>query len=75
VIIIIEKISRDTTRQDLINFIQPALKGYFFQKTGQLGYVKTVKYTDNLTERESYHGMFLVTSGKVAARVIKKLNN
>ena len=73
-IIIIERIPPKTHKQDLMNFVQPALKGHFFQKSGQVAYVKVVTYTNKLTEKVQYYGMILIPSDTVAERVIRKLH-
>ena len=73
-IIIIGKISAKTRKQDLINFVHPTIKGNFFQKPGQLTYVKVVTHIDKLSEKIHYYGMILIPSDIVAERVIRKLN-
>jgi len=74
-IVIIERISPETQKQDLIDFIQPALKGNIFQKSGQFASLKIISYTDKLTGEVHYYGTILIPSDTVAQRVIRKLNN
>jgi RNA recognition motif-containing protein len=74
-LVIIERIPRSVSKKDLIDFIHPALTGRFFQKSGELNYVKIFSYKGADVEQVvRYYGVLSINSDNIAIRVIKKSN-
>jgi len=73
-IIILEKISPETTIQDVRDFITPALKGSVFQKSGHIGYIRIETVSDSVGKKDEHYAIVLVNSDMAAQRIIKKNN-
>lgn len=73
-IIILKRIPEITKKRDIAEFLKPALKGKFFQKTGAIESIKIVLLQDSRTNEFEYHGLVSLDSDEVTVRVIKKLN-
>ena len=73
-IIILRSISASTRKQDIENFIEPAIKGGFLRKNGHIEKISILVLRDTRTNKVEYHGLVTIKPDVVANRVIKKLN-
>ena len=73
-IIILKNISANTRKQDVKNFIAPAVKGGWFEKKGKILSISILSQRNLRTRMISYHGLVNIEPSHVAERVIKKLN-
>jgi hypothetical protein len=73
-IIILRKIPSETLYQDIIEFIEPALKGKWFNKGGYIEEVKILIIKDPDKETIEQHALVRISPDSCAKRVIKLLN-
>ena len=73
-IVFFRRIPEGTIRQDLIDLLEPILKGKVFQKSGQIEDIKFLTLKDTQTNEIEVHALVSVNSDTAAKRVIKKLN-
>ena len=73
-IIFLGHIPANTTKNELVDYIEPVLKGGLFQKSGRVENVKILVLKDKNTHTMEYHGLVTVEPDAAANRVIKKLN-
>lgn len=72
-IIFIRKISANTKLSELIDFVEPAVKGGLFRKGGVIKGAKILALKDTRLRTVEYHGLVNVEPEKEALRAIKKL--
>ena len=68
------KITADTTKKDLIEFIQPALRKVWFRKKGIIENVKIIHQRDHGSNLSEFHGLVTIHPDAVAEKVIRRLN-
>jgi len=73
-IIFLTRIPADTKRDDIIEFIEPILKGGLFKKSGYIRKINILILKDTVANKLEYHALVTVEPDKVAERVIKQLN-
>ena len=73
-IIFLGRIPANTRKHEVTDFIEPALKGGFFQKSGRIEHIKILVLKDKNTNTLEYHGLVTIDPDDAAKRVIKKLN-
>ena len=73
-IIFLGRIPANTRKHEVTDFIEPALKGGFFQKSGRIEHIKILVLEDTQAKTIEYHGLVTIDSDAAAKRVIKKLN-
>ena len=72
--IILVALHPDTTKQDIIHFLSPVIKGSFFRKKGVIESLEIKVLYDNKAKTTEYHGLVIVKPALVANRIIKKLH-
>lgn len=72
-IIFVRKISANTKLSELIDFVEPAVKGGLFRKGGVIKGAKILALKDTRLRTVEYHGLVTVEPEKEALRAIKKL--
>ncbi len=73
-LIFLARIPNDTTETDIINFLNPVLKGGLFFRKGMIKSLEIMLYQDDETELALYHALVRIEPDNVAQRVITKLN-
>jgi hypothetical protein len=73
-LIFLARIQPNTTKQDIVNFISPGLKGCLFGPKGILKNIEIMVLRDSRTNTTEYHAIVLVEPDKAALRVIHRLN-
>lgn len=73
-LILLSKIPKNTTRSDIINFLNPVLKGGFFARKGMIKSLEVMIYKDSNADISPYHGLVRIEPDSVAKRAISKLN-
>lgn len=73
-IVFIRRIPKNTTTDDICEFIIPALKGGFFSGAGYIVHCEILKFLDIRTGQIECHGLIKLNSDKIAKYVIRKLN-
>jgi len=73
-IIFLTRIPADTKHDDIIDFIEPMLKGGLFKKSGYIRKINLLILKDIEINELEYHALVTVGPDKVAERVIKRLN-
>jgi hypothetical protein len=73
-LIFLARIRPDTTKQDIVNFVSPVLKGGLFAPNGVLKNVEIMVLRDNRTNATEYYAIVQVEPDKVSLRVIHQLN-
>lgn len=73
-IIILRRIPADTNKQDILDYLNPVLKGGVFQKPGYIEGIKILILRDTQNKELEYHALVTIDSDSAASRVIKKLN-
>ena len=73
-IIFLRRIPANIKKQDIIDFINPLLKGRILQKKGHIENIKILVFRDDEKHTIEYHGLVSIDSDAVARRIIKKLN-
>lgn len=73
-LIFLARIPSNSTKQDIANFIGPALTGGLLTPKGTLDSIKIKTIRDRNTNEIEHHAIVKVEPDKVALRVILKLN-
>ncbi len=73
-ILILRRIAKNASNQEIIDFLEPALKGSFFKKTGQIESINRLILKDNRRETIEYHALVTIDSDTAAKRAIQKLH-
>jgi hypothetical protein len=73
-IIILRRISENTEKDEIIDFLTPILKGSLLKRTGHIENIKILTLKDTLNDTIEYHGLVTIDSDAAANRAIKKLN-
>lgn len=72
-IIFIRKIPANTKISEIIDFVEPAIKGGLFRKSGIIRGAKILALRDVRLRTLEFHGLVTVEPDAVALRAIKKL--
>lgn len=72
--IFLARIPPGTTKQDIIDFIGPTLKGGLFSTSGTLVNIKIEMIRDKRTNETEYHAIVIIEPQKTALKIIQKLN-
>ena len=73
--IFLRRIPANTKHQEISDFIAPALKGSFLQKTGRIVRIEILVLQDTRAGTIEYHGLVTLDSQESVSRVVKKLKN
>jgi len=73
-LILLRRIPQNTNEQDIIDFLEPALKGGLFKKTGHIESIQILVLKDMQRKTIEFHGLVSIDSEAAANRVIKDLN-
>ena len=73
-IVILRRISENTEKQEIVDFLKPILKGGLLKRSGHIEQVKILILRDPKKNTIEYHGLVTIDSDAAAKRVIKKLN-
>ena len=73
-IVFMKNIPDDTTRQEIIDFLMPVVKGGIFRTRGKITSIDILAIKDNNTNIMEYHGLAHIMPDQVGQRVIKKLH-
>ncbi len=73
-IIILRRISENTEKQEIVDFLSPILKGGLLKRSGHIEQIKILVLRDPKRNTIEYHGLVTIDSDAAAKRVIKKLN-
>jgi RNA recognition motif-containing protein len=73
-IVLLRNIPPETMYEDIINFIEPALKAKWFGKDGYIEEVKILSINDNVKETVEQHGIIRINPDSSAKKAIKFLN-
>ncbi len=73
-IIILRKIPPETMYEDILAFVEPALKAKWFSKEGYIEEVKILIINDNDRETVEHHGLIRINPDSSAQKAIKLLN-
>lgn len=72
-IIFLRKIPAATKPSEIIAFVEPAIKGGLFRRSGRITGVKILALQDKRLKTLEFHGLVTVEPDAVALRAIKKL--
>ncbi|MDD2761957.1 MAG: hypothetical protein PHH11_16900 [Methylomonas sp.] len=72
-IIFIRKIPANTKLSEIINFVEPAVKGGLFRRSGSISDAKILALRDVRLRTMEFHGLVTIEPESVAFRVIRKL--
>lgn len=72
-VIFIRKIPANTKLSEIIGFIEPAIKGGLFRKSGKIRGAKILALRDMRLRTLEFHGLVTVEPDAVGLRAIKKL--
>ncbi len=73
-IVFLRNIPAQTRREDIIVFIEPALKTHFFGKKGVIETIQVLQLKDKDTNISEFHGLVAIEPDAAAIKVIKRLN-
>ncbi len=73
-IVFLRRIPQETRIEDIIDFIEPVLKGGLFKKSGQIAKIEIMIMKDNSANKLEYHAQVIIEPDMVAERVIAQLN-
>ena len=73
-IVFLRNIPDDTSRLDIVGFINPALEGGFFKAKGEILSIGVLMAKDKALNLAEYHAIVNIKPDAVALRVIKKLH-
>ena len=73
-IVFFRKIPEHATKNDLLQFVQPALKNGWFSKKAAILDVKVVHLKEYGSEHSEFHGLVNIEPDAAAGKVIKRLN-
>lgn len=72
--VIIKSIEKQINANDLESFIEPAIKGRFYQKKGNIKALKIIQLVDRNGNPVERHGLVIGCSDYIIKRMIKTLN-
>ncbi len=72
--LILKNIPAKTKKQDIKDFIEPAVQGGWLNKTGLIKSISILPLKNSRTRIIHYHGLIEILPDMVAERVIRKLN-
>lgn len=73
-VILLSKIPADSQKEDIANFIRPALRGPLYIKMGHIKAINLLALKDKQINDVEYYGLVRIEPDEVALKVIKKLN-
>ncbi len=73
-ILFLRKIPTDTTRTDIVEFLDPVLKGGFLQSKGHIENIELIILKDEDSKTVEHHALVTIDSESAGKRAIKKLN-
>jgi len=73
-VIILRRIPKNTNEEDVLEFLEPALKGSFFKKSGHIESIQKLVLKDTEKKTIEFHVLVAIDSESAANRVIKMLN-
>lgn len=73
-IIFLRHIPENATKEDILLFLKPSIKGGLFQKSGQVFNIEILILRDKETSETEFHALVTINPEKTAQRVIKQLN-
>ncbi len=73
-VIILRRIPPSTQDDEISAFLDPLLKGSFYQRSGHIESIRILVLKDNQRNTLEYHGLVSIDSEVAANRVIKQLN-
>jgi RNA recognition motif-containing protein len=73
-IVFLRNIPDDTARQDIIDFVMPAVRGGLFRAKGKITSIDILAIKDGDTGSMEYHGLVYISPDEAGLRAIKKLN-
>lgn len=74
VIIILKNIPGHTEKQQIEDFISPAIKGGLLRKSGSIDKIAIQLQKDSVKHTVEYHALVTITPDSAAIKAIKKLN-
>jgi RNA recognition motif-containing protein len=73
-ILFLRNLPEDTTRQEIIDFVMPAVRGGIFRTRGKIISIDILAIRDCGTELMEYHGLVHISPDDVGQRAIRKLH-
>jgi hypothetical protein len=73
-LIFLARIPKETTPSDIIDFLNPVLKGGFFMRKGIIHSLEIMIYPNSDAKTAPHYGLVRIEPNSVARRVIHKLN-
>jgi hypothetical protein len=73
-IVFLRNIPNDTHRQEIIDFVMPAVRGGLFRPKGKIASIDILAVKDPATELTEYHCLVHVLPDEVGLRVIRRLH-
>lgn len=73
-IIILRRIPQNSQKHEVIEFLNPVLKGKIFQKAGQIEHIKILRLKNTQTKEIEAHAIVSIDSDTLAQKAILKLN-
>jgi hypothetical protein len=73
-ILFLRNIPDDTSRQDIIDFVMPAVRGGLFRARGKITSIDVLAIKDPATGLPEYHGLVHVMPDAVGLRAIRRLH-
>lgn len=73
-IIFLRNIPGDTSRSEIVEFVTPAIKTWWFRKKGEIVKVEMLCLRNTYNKLTEYHGLVHIKPDLAAQRAIKKLN-
>ena len=74
-ILFLKNIPASTRYDDIVEFIEPAIKGGLLRQAGDLGRVQMLVIKDNDKNHIEHHGLVNIDPDKIAKKAIEKLNH
>lgn len=73
-IVFIRNIPGDTLRNEIVDFVQPAIKGGLFRAKGEIKKIEMLALKDKNINLTEYHALVHIEPDAVALRAIRKLH-
>lgn len=73
-IVFFRNVLASTRYDDIVDFVEPALKGGLLRKSGRIERVQMLIIKDPSRQKLEYHALVRVESDGIAGKAIKKLN-
>lgn len=73
-IVFLRNIPKDTSHQDILDFVGPVVKGGLLQSGGKVASIEFLEIQDGNAAIVEYHGLVHILPDEVGLRVIRKLN-